>query len=337
MDDATQKVVERIAKLMQLAERNPNQEEAASALAKANELLEAYNLDMSTIESATGKAGKRVDEYVSGGMHKFQRRLWEAIAELNYCFFWVMKVRVKPGSIQERRGRRYTHELRLVGREVNVIATKNMASYLLGTIERLTIERLGGEAHKQRYSSWAVAFREGIADAVIEKIQQRRQDIKDKEELEKREAAKRAAAHGVSTSTALTLADVEAREEQANYDFLHGEGAWARKQAHLEELKKEMMERRRHQAEAQAAAEKEYAEWAAAHPEEAAAEAKKEAARQRARERAAERRVNRQRYFRMTKEDMRQNSDAYHHGLRTGDKVSIDPQVDEDKRRLKHG
>lgn len=330
-DEATQKAIEKIEKLMRLSASNPNEAEASSALAKAQELLLAYNLDMSTIEQNSGASGKRLDEVVAGGMHKYQRTLWQSIARLNFCMYWTMKVRVKDGTIQAKRKRKWTHEHRLVGRQLNVVATKNMAFYVSATIERLCRERLGVDAHKQFYSSWAVAFREGIADRVMEKVEGRRREIVDAEAAATAKAAREAAKSGISLSRAITVASVSEAEKDANYDFLHGEGASARKKARDEKWSKDWHARQARQAAADAAAEKEAAEWAAAHPEEAAAAAKKEAARERAKDKARERREMSGGYryrFRTTKADMRRESGAYSDGYETGASVSIDPQMD---------
>lgn len=326
-DEATQKAIDKIEKLMRLSASNPNEAEAASALAKAQELLAAYNLDMAVIEQSSGESGKRTDEQVSGGMYKYQRQLWRSISQLNWCMYWLQKRRVREGSIQAKRRRTMTHEIRLVGRKVNVIATKNMANYLNGTIERLCRERLGGEAAKQFFSRDAVAFREGIADRVIDKIQKRRNDIMDEENRKAAEAARQASRDGVNLGTALTLAGINEREKQANYDFLHGEGAWAKMKAAEAEWEAEWAERRRQQALAEAAAEKVYAAWAEAHPEEAKKEAAKERARQRAADQRSERGGGRRYRFRETTEDMRKSSGAYHAGWEAGANVSIDQQM----------
>ena len=333
MDEATRRAVDKIEKLMRLAGSNPNEQEAASALAKAQELLLAYNLDMAVVEQAAGQSGKRVDEQVSGGMHRYQRELWRHIAELNFCMYWTQKERVKEGSRQAKMKRRWTHEHRLVGRTINVTQTRNMATYINGTIERLCRERLGGDG-KQFFSRDAVAYREGIADRVIEKIEERREDFIKKERKEAAEAARKAAAAGVSLSTAMTVAGLQEIEDDGNYDFIHGDGAAARKRAADAEWAAGRAKRRQAQAEANARAEKEYAEWAAAHPEEAAAERKKEAARQRAADRRAANGGGRGRYrFRETAADHRRGSGEYHAGYKAGEGVGIDPQTEGGSRK----
>lgn len=328
MDEATRKAVDKIEKLMRLAGNNSNEAEAANALAKAQELLLAYNLDMAVVEQASGQSTKRLDEQVSGGMHKYQRSLWSHIAELNLCMYWTQKNAVKEGSSAAKKKRRWTHEHRLVGRQVNVATTKHMAFYLDQTIERLCREMLGSDNAKQYYSRDAVAFREGIADRVIEKIRERREAAVDEEERKTREEAQRAVESGFSASTALTIAGVTERERDANEDFLYGEGYSARKRQSQAKWEAEWEERRKARAEAEAAAEAAHAAWSAANPKEAA----KEAAKERARERARERRDGgRGRYrFRQTASEMRESSGAYHKGYAKGESVSIDPQVKND-------
>jgi hypothetical protein len=145
---------------------NPN--EAASAL--AHELLEGYSLDIAVIEQNRD------------GIHKYQRRLWEAIAQLNRCWYWAQKSR--------------THWL--VGSKDNIMATKDMAIHLHSTIDRLCCEQLqenGKDPTKQFWSRWAVAYREGIADSVIEKLAARRPKERDAGAgQEERRAAARAEA-----------------------------------------------------------------------------------------------------------------------------------------------
>jgi hypothetical protein len=214
-----------------------------------------------------------------------------------------------------------------VGRQVNVVTTKNMAFYLDGTIERLCRERLGDGHGKQYYSRDAVAFREGIADRVIEKIIRRRRDIEAKEKADQAEAARKAASAGISLATTMTIAGVSEREEAGNYDFLHGEGAWAKKLEREAEWERDWDKRQAERAKAEAEAEKLHAEWAAANPEEAAKEAAKDRARERARDRRAARSSNRY-YYRETAEDHRKSSGEYHAGYEAGKNVSIEPQMD---------
>ena len=85
-----ERVVEKVRKLLSLAAKNTNEAEAASATAKAQELLVAYNLDMSAIGEG-GESGAREDAKQRGGMYIYERKLWQQIAELNFCFYFIVR------------------------------------------------------------------------------------------------------------------------------------------------------------------------------------------------------------------------------------------------------
>jgi hypothetical protein len=342
-DETDQRVIDQVEKLLRVASKAGTPEEAAAFSAKANALMAEYNLTMSTIEekSSDGLKTKRLDEQVGGGLYKFERRLWRSIARLNFCMYFTLVVPTKEGSRKFKRGRKYTHEHRLVGRAVNVIATKNLADYLLGKIRDLCKERLttvsgagvtSGDQTVAWTSSWAIAFREGVADEIIEKIEERRSAQEKAEERKARQAAKAAERAGHSVSTALTLTDVKEREHVANYDFIHGEGAWARKQALAEEQRREEEEEERKQALAEAEAERVYVEWAAANPEEARKMEEEARKKERRHEAARDRRMANGggwgRYsMRESARDRRRGSSAYYAGRDAGSGVSIDQQV----------
>jgi len=304
------KAIATVEKLMRLAGKNPNEAEAAAASAKAMDLLAKYNLDMSIVEQNSGDKGKREDAKMAGGLYHYQRDLWQALAELNFCMYWN-QYRYDKDKSEKRRRPSYTFQHRLVGRTVNVTATRTMAQYLEQTIERLTRERMGGDG-KQFFTRYAISYREGIAARVEEKIYERRRHLLAEERAKEKAAEKAARAagrEGVSTSTALTLASLRQSEEDANNDFLYGEG-WSAKQ------RAEALAR----AEASRIAEEEYTRWAKANPEEAAKEAEELRKRQRA---------YRPSYGRASYRDTKQRDDgAYYSGYDAGANVSIDPQAD---------
>ena len=282
------KTIETVRKLMNLANKNPNPEEAASAAAKAQKLLAEHNIQMSMVEEATGaKEGKREKAKMLGGMYTYQRELWTAVAELNFCLYWNQqtwekrKVEEKaddwsPGFWNEKLQRytqyrtveKYARTWRhtLVGRIINTQSTVMMAQYLEGAIERLLIDRLkerhGTEQpNSQRFSSWAVAYREGAVYDLTQRLEEKRQGLIDEMEKAAREAEARAREAGASLSTTLSLELLAQSERDANMDHLYGEGYSAKKRA-------ERAERARIRAEEEAA----YAKWAAENPEEAAKE-----------------------------------------------------------------
>lgn len=323
MSDEALKVIETVQKLLNLASRNPNQAEAAAAAAKAQSMLAAHNLEMSAVEEVSGvKSGRREKAKALGGMYEYQRDLWRAVCDLNFCMYWNQMVWVH-GKVQRYdswEGRYYTTEdwyksweHRIVGRMVNTTASRLLGQYLEKAIEDLLMEHLRENYDKpntQRFSSWAVAFREGAVSNITTRLYERREQVLD-EERKRREAELDRMAQGFSTDRALTLADYAQAERDANVDFAMGEeGYSARKRAEREAA-----------AEAAAEAEKAYAKWAAENPEEAAKEEAK---------RAEEERKRWSRYRGGSSGPTRasdKNPGAWSEGRRAGAKISIDRQM----------
>lgn len=314
LSNEQQTAIRRIQALFQLAAKNPNEHESLAAAAKAQAMLEQYNLDMATVDANSGD-NRREDAKMRGGLYHFQRELWEAVAQLNFCLYWNQYVwdQDKTGRRRYRSGGTYKYKggyrfvHRVVGRKVNVVATQVMAQYLEQTIERLTRERLRGDG-TQFFTRWAISYREGMADRIILKVYDRRQQVMSAERRKAREAAAKATA-GASTSTALTLADVAKSEYDANVDFIYGEGTSARWAADRAEAAAERQRR-----------EQEYSEWAKANPE--LAKKAEEEERKAARRRGAGPKSYADR--RRDKIDW----GAYKSGEEQGQDVSIDQQAD---------
>lgn len=299
------KVIERIQKILALGRRGGTEAESAAAMEKAQTLLAEYNLSIADVDSRVETSARREQAAQSGGQYVYQRELWSAIARLNFCIHLVSGKWAKVGRKEV-----YRRQHVIVGKVVNVQMTIAMGTYLEDAANRLCRERLEvrhgagsspGELNSQFYSSWAVGFREGVSDRVIEKIEKRRQVMVDEETRRAREAAR---AGGGSSSTALTLGSLAQQERDLNIDFLYGNepGTTARERAE--------------RAAAAARAEAEYTAWAAAHPEEArrdAEKARKERERSSRRYRAAPTR--------------KVNGSGYNAGYEAGEKVGIDPQA----------
>ena len=258
LGEADRKLYDKIAKLLQLASKNTNKEEAASAAAKAQELLTTYNLDVSFLEQQQGRVdGKREEAKVSGGFYKFQRELYGAVAEMNFCMYFTETYYVP----RAKAGRRKTvnawgdeqinvyaagtptkkHRHCVIGKQINTATTKVMASYLIEAIERIVRDRLrksNGEVDQtQLLSQWATSFREGAAQNIIERVQEQQALDERKRRAAQAKAAREAEARNgkASTATGLTLMDVKKSEYAANYDFIYGEGAWERQETYARE------------------------------------------------------------------------------------------------------
>lgn len=292
MSDQNAAVIERIRKLMALAERNPNQHEAEAAANKVQELLTEYGISMLTIERQTGaKKQARSDTRSQGGLYKWQRQLWENVAKLNYCMYWSHKGLEK--------GAKYEHQL--LGSEVNVVSTRVMAEYLQQTIERLARERVGNQG-ALFFTKENIEYREGIAITIASRLSNLR--------YQREAEARRKKAEAGNTSNALTILDVMDAEHDANMDHLYGEGYSARVRA----------QRAKWNADYLAAQEAKKA-WRAANPEAAAEEDRLEA---KARAEWAKKDARRK----PRAEKVRYVSNAYYEGMSDGHSISLDQQVD---------
>lgn len=312
----------KIAKLLQLGHKNPNLEEAASALQKAQDLALALNLDIAAI-GATADEGTRKQEKVRGGFYDHQVWVWQEVSELNFVLYFpdggwnerkVRSWKNPDGSWNYRTERKWEKRHGLVGRQHNIVATKAMATYLEAAVERLVMERLGND-NRQRYSNWAVSFRKGAILDICGRLRERRQEIIRTEEAKAEEAAARAAAGAASTSTAMSLASFAQTETDANLDERHGwpPGTAARHRA-------ERVAKQAARAAAQREAEAEYVRWAAAHPAEAAKmEAKRKA--EEAKREAREARSGGS-YWKNV------DWSAFRGGESAGRKIGLDPQQD---------
>lgn len=313
-------VIAKVQKLLALAGNNDNEYQAAAASAKAMELLEAYNLSMAVVEqvNSTPGASRRKDEKRAGGLYKWQRELWQAIAELNFCMYWSIR------GLQK--GQSYEH--RILGRQENVTGTYVMGDYLQQTIERLAREWAGDP--KRYFIQDAIAYREGIAGRLVERLNEiRREHMRDDQEKRRAEQAARKS-NGGAPGTSIILADVIQTEHDLNNDFVHAwePGTTARRRA--EDVAKraaqmaaydEIMAKMRRQQE----------DYDAAHPEEAAARmerARKEQERQQKRwDRNARRRTGFGRSRADTPEERRRNSSAYDSGYDKGASISLNRQT----------
>lgn len=330
-----QDLIDKIGKLLAVAASTRNDEERDAFTARAMKLLSDNNLDMAAVESGTSgaKAAKRTDERRRGGYYEFQRSLWHAVADLNFCMYFNLRVfcpgrtsgyvRKKYGNMDAVRAAGkdgcFEFQHRLVGRTVNVAGTLAMVTYLEQAIERKVQDRLPGQP-KLWLSPEMTIYREGIADEIRSKIRDRREEQLAEEQhkmAEAEEAEARAYEAGHSLGRSITLSSVKQTEADANYDFLHGDGASAKKRAEDAAYRAKAAERRRRDEEA-------YTAWAAANPEELARQEAEERKRQKRRDAYIPK--GRARGYGSTKKDKYDNAE-YWRGRDDGKSISIDQQV----------
>jgi hypothetical protein len=346
LDDQQRRVLPRIEKLLKTYDHGKDSDdeailnEAMSALAKAQELLEGYNLSADMVGQGDND-GMREEQKLQGGGRQYERDLWRAVAELNFCLYFssgenkvtAYKRTRADGSKYIEREAKYQHLHRLVGRKVNVLSTVAMATYLQEAIERLVEERIGLDNARERWSKFNVAFREGAADIISGKLYERRQSLLDEEMRKQKEAAERAreaGTEGVSTSTALTIGSHTQAELDANNDFARGwkPGTTAEHRAQWQAEQAARAERERLAREA-------HVRWCKENPEEARRmeeEAQRE--REEAEKREARNAKRRTGYSRWTKADdaWEERLTAMAMGAKAAEKISIDQQAEHKKR-----
>lgn len=316
-----EKIVARVQKLLALAKNNPNEAEAASAAAKAQELLEAYNLEMSDATKDV-KGHQRTDKRKDGGLYKWQRNLWNGVAKLNFCYYVSIRG-LYAGT---------TYEHRVIGSHANVLTTELLAQYLQDTVERLAQKWAYANGHKSVFVREAIAYREGMADRICQKLWDRRNEVLREEQNRIREQAAQAAARNVADpgSKGLTLVEIISTEADFNNDYLNNwEIGTTARNRHENELRWKAAEAERERKQ------REYEEWAKLHPEEAArleAKALREALERQARDR--KRRASNPRAKALTAEEKRAQLGSYHEGWHEGKNVGIDRQVDQAKKGL---
>lgn len=221
-DIQLQGVIGKIRKLLSLAQNNPSEQEAAVAMAKAQEMMAAYNLEMTQLDAApdpTKKSAtdfKRVKEkYERSALFDFQRALWEAVARVNYCYYEAIPV-YKTNTLGVRLKANYHHYL--IGREANVVMTKIMGEYLEEVITKLCPYKVG----KPMFS-----WKEGCAARLVERLNIKRWEL----EAQSREASKRAQEAGGTSTALMTMDNVSQTEEDLNYREQWGQDAYERRLA----------------------------------------------------------------------------------------------------------
>jgi hypothetical protein len=319
-DPATDAVIEKVRKLLALAKNNDNEHQAEAAANKARELLEAYNLDLAHVNKETNSFAPRDKQNLRGGLYSWQRDLWHQTAQLNFCKYWFIK--------GLKAGQQYEHEL--LGSKVNVISTTIMAQYLQDAVERLARDWVKeNRPGNSIFIKEAIAYREGVTSRLVSRMWTLREQRLREEEAKVKATRETNAAQGIYTENALVLSDVISTEEDLNNDHLWG---WAMGTSAQKRKEREARQAAADKAAAEALAEQN--EYDAAHPEEAAARKAKEKADQDAAWERYKAKAGKQRTKKATPEEERRKLGSYYQGYEDGDDISLERQIDADKRRL---
>jgi hypothetical protein len=193
-----------------------------------------------------------------------------------------------------------------------------MAEYLEQAIERLTRERFDNVS-KIYFSKAGIAYREGMAARIGERLRQRRWDQQEEAR------AQRKAAEESGADRALTILDVEDAERDANLDAIHGEGYSARRRAERAAAQRRWDEDCKRMAAEEAQFKRDFPEeWAKREAE----KAKRAEQEQKRWERNARRRTGNTRY-----KSWEPRHSSYYEGYEKGRDVSLDKQVDRTERK----
>lgn len=159
MADELAKVKELIRRCLALS-GSSNENEAAVAMAKAQELLYKYNLSENDIAAASGMAKPEVLEERMDLMGRFlwRRALVQAIARSNSCEVYTLH------------GKYYRDCIVLVGRSVNVAVTKDMVAWILPQVESWVGK---ASADWRGRASSRNSFRTSFAFGMISRIKDR--------------------------------------------------------------------------------------------------------------------------------------------------------------------
>ena len=137
-----EKVVDLIQKCLRLS-KSSNENEAAAALAKAQELLEKYNLDMAEVH--TGDDGyqlpEMVEELAHVGSAEWKKYLVHYVAKNNMC-----RIILDDAEC-----------VNILGRTANVAAVVEMSNWILGQLNRMVTQEVA-QVRSATYDSVTKTF-----------------------------------------------------------------------------------------------------------------------------------------------------------------------------------
>jgi hypothetical protein len=331
MADVKETVIRRIQLLLQMANRKEdNEAEAESAMALAQKLLAANNLEYAMVMATHVKGGtvaapeeQREKTKISrSAQYQWQRDLWKALAEANFCWHSIIEVfegKRGKGRVSKVPVKRHM----VIGRVSNVVAVRLMGEYLEDTIERLVVTT-AGFSPLTRMSRSACSWKAGCAARLEERITALAEARKGESDAARTETP--------SATTALVLRDVYQQEYAANYDVKYGAGSYQRQLTASAEWEAGREAREEQERQAQAKAE---ADWLVYLQNETPAQKKaREREEKQARIRAdrARHRMHRRWANESYREASKVDREAYRAGAKAGEGISLNAQISEQRK-----
>jgi hypothetical protein len=131
MNNASEKIIERIRQLLAMAADVSSPHEASIAAGRARKLMDQHQIALEDIkDESTGFGYVKVDKAYRF-MPKWKDILCVAIAKLNDC------KSIKAHEYKVQGSKSYAYRLMFQGFETDVALAAHMYNYLIGTIERL--------------------------------------------------------------------------------------------------------------------------------------------------------------------------------------------------------
>ena len=168
-------MIDRIRKLVALAQGGASESEAEQAMARVHGLLAEHNLRLPDVLAAAPPGAPpeaprdRVLETVEAADHPWERPIWGATAALYFCAYFFARPDARTGG-----GRRATwvrHSL--VGKPHNILVARLMTDYFLKTIRRLARQEACHLPPSAR-RSFAHSFHVACAKRLAHRIWQRK-------------------------------------------------------------------------------------------------------------------------------------------------------------------
>lgn len=161
-------IIRKIRALLAMSRGNANENEAAEAARKAQQLLTDYNLSMTDVEKADTGRVIEDNDLMTSSSNPWRRSLALATARLYLCdYYWN---HVKNYSSTRRCGYVRLDRHNFIGLIHNVVVAKEMFVYFVDTVERLAKESRRKEKQTHAYEH---AFRFGCATRLGNRLWER--------------------------------------------------------------------------------------------------------------------------------------------------------------------
>lgn len=161
------KVIERVRKLLALSANNPSENEAASAAAKAQQILIEHNLSIAEVKDheTAEEEDFEIVPVANTPSAPWRRFLGAAVGELYFCKYFYTTTYV-PG----KQAKRDVHTF--VGAKHNIAVATLMFVYLHKTVSRLA--RTGATANPQsNVSAYVTTFRASATIRLCQRIKEK--------------------------------------------------------------------------------------------------------------------------------------------------------------------